>query len=261
MAPVCGRHLGLVRLKIHMTRLSSPLVAGCGALVFALIAGGATWTSVARTTTDDRNGDGRPDVWRTYDRDGRLVEVAVDSNFDGRSDVEEYYTGGDLIRRESDRNFDDRIDLVEEFDSTTHAQVRATIDTDFDGVADLLILFQDGRPVYTKRTTGVPGDRILRDAAAAGIWQGRQGNAPIAGLEDPFAGDVAARSEPPRVAAVDVTSIAAGVFVCAPPVDVCGSLPSDVWSRESPRASVLTAFVRSPRGPPRPADSTWHRAA
>src|SRR5579864_6721132 len=77
-----------------------------------------------RVRTEDRNGDGRPDVWRTYDRRGRLTEVAFDTNFDGRSDVLEYYDQGALVRRETDRNFDGRVDLVESFDRLTHERVR-----------------------------------------------------------------------------------------------------------------------------------------
>src|SRR5258706_10360534 len=41
--------------------------------------------------TEDQNRDGRPDVWRLYDRQGRVIERALDTNFDGRSDVQEYY--------------------------------------------------------------------------------------------------------------------------------------------------------------------------
>ena len=100
--------------------------------------------------TEDHNRDGRPDVWRVYDRQGQLAKMAVDTNFDGRSDVDEYYESGALVRRESDRDFNDRIDLVQEFDATTREHVRSVVDKDFDGTADLLILFQDGQPVFSK---------------------------------------------------------------------------------------------------------------
>src|SRR5215468_10462336 len=74
----------------------------------------------------DRNGDGRPDEWRRYDQTGRLAQISVDSNFDGRSDVEE-------------------------FDPTTHQHAESVVDIDYDGRADLLVLFRDGRPVFSKR--------------------------------------------------------------------------------------------------------------
>src|SRR4249920_783144 len=77
------------------------------------------WPHARDVRTDDQNRDGRPDVWRAYDRQGQLTTVAVDTNFDGRSDVHEYYAGGARVRRESDRDFNDRVDLVQDFDATT----------------------------------------------------------------------------------------------------------------------------------------------
>ena len=53
------------------------------------------------------------------------------------------------MRRDSDRDFNDRVDLVQEFDPTTHEHVRTVVDVDSDGTADLLVLFQDGRPVFS----------------------------------------------------------------------------------------------------------------
>ena len=110
----------------------------------------SVWAPLDRTRTEDLNRDGKPDVWRTYTPDGRIATVAVDTNFDGRSDVEEFYEDGALIRRESDRDFNDQVDLVQEFDQATQKIVRSVADVNSDGVADLLVLFQDGRPVYSK---------------------------------------------------------------------------------------------------------------
>ena len=108
------------------------------------------WSRAGHVRTADQNGDGRLDIWRTYDRHGRLTQVAIDTNFDGRADVQEYYERGALVRRESDRDFNDRIDLVQEFDPTTRERARSVIDVDFDGSADLLVLFQSGQPVFSK---------------------------------------------------------------------------------------------------------------
>src|SRR5215831_18265974 len=82
---------------------------------------------------EDQNHDGRPDVWRVYDDRGQLQSAAFDTNFDGRSDVQEYYQRGRLVRREADRDFNDRVDLLQEFDSVTQESTRAVIDVDFDG--------------------------------------------------------------------------------------------------------------------------------
>jgi hypothetical protein len=110
------------------------------------------WPATAeRIRTQDQNGDGRPDIWRHYDAKGLLTQVAVDTNFDGRPDIQEYYERGALVRRESDRNFNGQADLVEDFDAATQRQTRSVVDTDYDGTADLLVLFRDGRPVFSRR--------------------------------------------------------------------------------------------------------------
>src|ERR1700757_1203811 len=108
-------------MKARLTRVVALLcVLGC-ALTAAL-----SLRPVARgIRTADRNGDGRPDLWRIYDSHGQLAEVDVDSNFDGSPDVHELYERGSLIRRESDRNFNGFTDLIEEFDVETHSQTRS----------------------------------------------------------------------------------------------------------------------------------------
>jgi hypothetical protein len=117
----------------------------------ATVAGLELWPAGRGRGTADRNGDGRPDIWRVYDTRGRLAEVDVDSNFDGKPDIEEYYERGVLVRRESDRNFNGEADLVEEFDVDTHGHTRSVIDTDYDGTADLLVFFRDDQPVFSKQ--------------------------------------------------------------------------------------------------------------
>jgi hypothetical protein len=137
-------------LIVLMTQRVVRLLAGVSAVACAAVAAVSLWPSAGNTRVEDRNGDGRPDVWRVYDQQRQLSEVSIDTNFDGRSDVEEYYDRGALVRRESDRDFSDRVDFVEEFDATTHEHVRSVADVDFDGKADLLELFQAGRLVYVK---------------------------------------------------------------------------------------------------------------
>jgi hypothetical protein len=165
----------------------------------ALAAAGSVslWPRAGSFRTEDRNGDGRPDVWRVYDLQGRLSEVAIDTNFDGRSDVHEYYEGGVLVSRESDRNFDDRVDLVQLFDYTTHQQARAIEDVDYDGTADLLVLFQGGRPVFSKWAhrvaPAVAGGSSPRSALNPEVVR-RAADDPLTPLEDPFRTDLAVRA-------------------------------------------------------------------
>jgi hypothetical protein len=119
------------------------------ALTVLLAANGAVPWPTARPSllTDDRNHDGRPDVWRWYDADGRLVRVEIDSNFDARPD-----------------------DVVE-LDPDTSEVVREDIDTNLNGSADVLRLYAHGTVAYSESATDdtatpVFRDPFLRDLAA-----------------------------------------------------------------------------------------------
>src|SRR5579864_5757850 len=168
-----------------------------------------------RVRTEDRNGDGRPDVWRTYDRRGRLTEVAFDTNFDGRSDVLEYYDQGALVR--------------------------SIADVDYDGRADLLVLFRDGRTVYSK--WAAPVAPIGRSA-----WDpGRSGRpaADLESLDDPFRADLRVEGLSPTHGPEDGGALAVSGGMPAPRVD--GATPPRRFPRSSTSASVGPG---SPRGPP-----------
>jgi len=62
----------------------------------------------------DTNGDGRPDVVKTY-KDNELVEIESDRNFDGKTDLVQVYSHGVLIREVHDDNFDGKPEKIEEF--------------------------------------------------------------------------------------------------------------------------------------------------
>jgi hypothetical protein len=40
---------------------------------------------------EDRNGDGRPDLWETYDAAGAIISRSEDINLDGTADIEKTY--------------------------------------------------------------------------------------------------------------------------------------------------------------------------
>ncbi len=194
----------------------------------------------AHVESDDTNGDGRPDVWRTYDAHGALKHVAIDSNFDGRPDREEEYVNGALVRRESDRNFDQHVDLIEDFSPTTHERIRSVVDVNYDGVADLLVLFRDGLPIYSERAS--PGD-VRRTASSANRHGG--GLIPLA---DPFS----------RIPALRARSAQYG---SAPAGTTAATLARDDTGAGAPvraliRAPFILMFDRgvprtiAPRGPP-----------
>ena len=198
--------------------------------------------------TEDRNGDGRPDVWRVYDTHGQLLERTIDANFDGRSDIHEYYAHGALARRESARHFDDRIDLVEDFDPSTHERIRSLVDVDEDGAANLLVLFQAGRPVFSKYAT-------LPLPLASARWsperRDRLADA-LRPLADPFSGDTAiglVRLAPVGDAG-QAAAISAGVPV-APRVIPHAVLPAGIVSGLDAHGCSLVFIARpAPRGPP-----------
>jgi len=239
-----------------MKNLWARWVAGFCLVAWATVAAVSGPPGARRVLTEDRNRDGRPDAWRHYDQSGRLTEVSLDSNFDGRSDVEEFYDArGAILRRESDRNFNGQVDLVEEFDPATHEHARSVVDVDYDGIADLLVLFRDGQPVFSKpapaATTRVeqprsPADRPFQIA--------RHDNAEsLAPLSDPFQSDTTFR-----------------VAVTVPASDGCVGLSTSVAGLPRPREGTASPVVspsrriepsvaagssvplspRSPRGPP-----------
>jgi hypothetical protein len=174
-----------------MKHVSTRCLAFLCVVACATVAAVEVWPAARHVRTEDHNGDGRPDVWRRYDNRWQLTEIDVDSNFDGRPDVEEYYERGILVRRESDRNFNGQADLVEEFDAETHARTRSVVDVDYDGTADLLVLFRDGRPIFSKRT-GLPKRSGIATGSFPGIDQGGTGH--LARLMDPFESDTVVRA-------------------------------------------------------------------
>jgi hypothetical protein len=174
-----------------MKGLSVRCAAVLCVLASVTVAAVEVWAPARHVRTQDQNGDGRPDVWRHYDNRGLLIEVAVDSNFDGRPDVEEYYDRGALVRRESDRDFNGQADLVEDFDVETHAQTRSVVDIDYDGTADLLVLFRDGLPVFSERTYSRKSSTTPTSSSPA---VHNRGSHHLAALSDPFASDVSVRA-------------------------------------------------------------------
>jgi hypothetical protein len=222
------------------------------ALVCVAAAAVAPWPGDSYVRTEDQNGDGRPDVWRAYDRQGRLSEVLFDTNFDGRSDVHEYYERGALVRRESDRDFNDRVDLVEEFDPTTREHVRSVEDVDYDGTADLLILFQGGRPVFRKWARPVTPAVASRYPAPRPDASERSADDRLAPLEDPFRADTALRAVCVAAGSSDCVGLSTSGGLPGACRDVggplaCASRLELIGDRRSP-STILDA--PSSRGPP-----------
>ena len=228
------------------------LMVGLCALAGAAAAAMLLWPPGGDVRTEDQNRDGRPDVWRVYDRQGQLAEVAVDTNFDGRSDVHEYYEGGALVRRESDRDFNDRVDLVQEFDPTTREHARSVVDVDFDGTADLFVLFQGGQPVFSKWAHLVTPAAVSAGATLHAEASPRTADDQLAPLEDPFRTDLAVRAIRVGVGFDDGIGLATSGGLPEPCSDVVSPLASSSGVSDSRVSHPPSATVvpYSPRGPP-----------
>src|SRR5579872_1616589 len=158
----------------------APAIAVLCALVCAFT-GSLAWV-VAERLAPHPGTDG---VWCRYDAHGELVERQIDTNGDGRPDVAEYYGHGALLRRASDRNFNGVTDLVEDFDADTQEPVRSIVDQDYDGTADLFVLFRDGKPVVLERAAAA------RESTATVGTIGGSSAAGLVALRNPFAGAAA----------------------------------------------------------------------
>ena len=210
------------------------------------------WPPGADVRTEDLNRDGRPDVWRLYDGDRQLARVSVDTNFDGRSDVHEYYEGSALVRRESDRDFNDRVDLVQEFNPATGEHERSVVDVDFDGTADLLVLFQDGQPVFSKWTHPATPAAGNADAALHAEGSPRTADDQLAPLEDPFRTDLAMRAVRTVAGTGDYVglSTSGGLPASRTAISCPIAVSSDASGSGCSDSSTAAIAQYSPRGPP-----------
>lgn len=105
----------------------------------------------------DTTGDGRPDVRKVFlaigvGVDARLVMICreTDVNGDGKKDVIRYYDDdGRSLREEADRNFDGRMDQTLVFQDGN--VMREELDENFDGKIDTKIFYQGAKPLRAER--------------------------------------------------------------------------------------------------------------
>jgi hypothetical protein len=186
----------------------------------------------------------RGTVWCRYDAQGELIERLLDTNGDGRPDVAEYYGHGILLRRDSDRNFNGVTDLVEDFDADTQQPVRSIIDQDYDGTADLLVLFRNGEPVVVERASAEPdtgSDATAEGSTFSGLVSFRNPFGTTPALDSPVQ---AARREP-WIAGGTADALLASAASVPGPLTAATSLPCS-------HRGKFTADLshRAPRGPP-----------
>jgi len=234
---------------LRMKRLPVRWLALLCLVASAAVAASALWSIGGHVLTEDHNGDGRPDTWRRYDNRGQLTEVDVDSNFDGNADIEEFYKQGALVRRESDRNFNGQTDLVEEFDTETHGQIRSVVDTDYDGTADLLLLFRDGQPIFSERAHSSQRSS-LGTAIPPAFLLGGTGH--LARVIDPFEAETAIRARPTVSTNESYVGLStSGGLPCPRGTALSGLVPLAQLVARDVQPDALTLFLpRSPRAPP-----------
>ena len=105
----------------------------------------------------DTSGDGKHDVRKVFvalgsDVEARLVMICreADVNGDGRKDIVRYYDDeGRSLREESDRDFDGRMDMALVFQDGK--VVQQEIDENRDGKVDTKIFLDNGKPSRAER--------------------------------------------------------------------------------------------------------------
>jgi hypothetical protein len=87
--------------------------------------------STLRSTVVDLNGDGEADQWSWLSGSGTLFMVERDLDFDGTSDMFEYFEGNTVVEQEFQLDFDRAIDMVAYY--ANGQMVRKEMSTTFDG--------------------------------------------------------------------------------------------------------------------------------
>jgi hypothetical protein len=219
--------------------------AAAASLLIVLGARALYPSSGIRLRTEDRNGDGRPDVWKYYDDRGTLLHVAIDTNFDGRSDIDESFEQGQLVARQQDRNFDDRVDRIDTFDVSTGQLAVSTIDVDLDGRADEEVFFRDGRPVAVHWAEKSKASQLLE----AGAERRRAADDPLEPFDNPFGAESRVRTAIPRTEKLSAEAARPALPITFFAESVLAAAPVTWTAFDSFVASPDLALCR-PRGPP-----------
>ena len=114
----------------------------------------------------DLNGDGKPDVWKTY-----TVIGGAPAGDEGGENAAAIDPGGKerlLARSEMDVNFDGKIDMRQMFNKDG-AMIREEMDLDFDGNTDAIDYYRDGkinkREIFAGFTKQVSTWKFYEDGA------------------------------------------------------------------------------------------------
>jgi hypothetical protein len=115
----------------------------------------------ANATEIDQNRDGETDLWYVY-RGPDLTRSRQDRDFNGSPDRWDFYRKELPIRTELDDNFDGEIDVWVSYDINGNT-AESQHDTDYDGVADLTLEYENDVVVSGKwHPNGGPVERAER---------------------------------------------------------------------------------------------------
>ena len=142
------------------------------------------------------------------------------------------------------------MDLVQEFDAKTAESMRSVVDVDFDGTADLLVLFQDGRAVFAKWASHVARVAVNAGAAPRSGLTARAADAQLTPLEDPFRSDLSVRAVRGAVTSGDCVELSASGGLPASSTDLSDP-PSPCSVASGPAVSHLRSAFVVPYSPAR----------
>lgn len=103
----------------------------------------ASGRRILRCREVDTNLDGRKDVIRFYDEEGKPVEEQADANYDGVFDTWVFFGKERVIRTELDNNADGKADEIKIFSGGKLSRLQR--DTTFDGQTDTWEVYEKGR--------------------------------------------------------------------------------------------------------------------
>ena len=161
--------LGRTLPTFVLSLLTLALLVACGSSSNSATDDADYTSEEALIEKSDINGDGRPDMVRTYiegktGTDGStaktLIRAEMDLNFDGKIDKKNFYNPetGNLEKTELNWDFDDHVDMINFYDAdgTLEAQ---KIDRDFDGRFDVLKRYKIGL-LYSRQIDSDNDDKM-----------------------------------------------------------------------------------------------------
>jgi hypothetical protein len=196
--------------------------------VYLSIGSGAEARLVMICRETDVNGDGKKDVVRYYDDDGRTLREEGDRNFDGRMDQVLVFQDGKVMREELDENYDGKIDSKVFYDNGTPLRAERDLagrSTATQWKPDRWEYYEEGRMV--RMGTDLDGDGRVDRWDRDLTWKSTKDKQAEA---EAAADGVAPTEAPPETKSTDTAPLSASA---KPPA---GSKPAST-SGKSPRAA------------------------